>query len=79
MGNHPIILGQPWIKKHGVIINMTNNFLTFWPGHYTYIRAISLLSSPNLPIKIAAIKIEENIIPQKMIKKSLKENMTDFL
>ena len=24
--NHSIILGQPWMKKHGIIIDMTNNF-----------------------------------------------------
>ena len=30
--NHPMILDQPWMKKHRVIINMINDFLAFWPS-----------------------------------------------
>ena len=41
--------------------------------------AISLLRPPSLPTKTAAVTIEENITPQKMIKIGSKENMTDFL
>ena len=67
------------MKKHGVIINMTNDCLAFWPSHCTHIRATSLLSLPSLPMKTAAITIEEDITLQKMIKRGLKEDMTDFL
>ena len=67
------------MKKHGVIINMTNDSLAFWPGHCTHIRAISLLSPPSLPTETAAVTIEEDITPQKMIKRGSKEDMTDFL
>lgn len=35
--NHFIIFGQSWIKDHKIIIDMTNNFLAFWLGHYIYI------------------------------------------
>ncbi len=35
--NHPMILGRLRVKKHGVIIDMTNDFLAFWPGHCTHI------------------------------------------
>ena len=77
--NYLMILGQPWMKKHGVIIDMTNNSLAFWPGHYTHIRATSLLSPPSLPTETAAVTIEEDITPQKMIKRGSKEDMTDFL
>ena len=79
VGNHPMIFGQPWIKKHGVIIDMTNDSLAFWPGHYTHIGATSLLSPPSLPTETAAVTIEEDITPRKMIKKGSKEDMTDFL
>ncbi len=27
--NYPMVLDQPWIKKHRIIIDMTNNFLAF--------------------------------------------------
>ena len=79
LGNHPMILGRPWMKKHGVIIDMTNNSLAFWPGHCTHIRAISLLSPPSLPTEIAAVTIEEDITSRKMIKRGSKKDMTDFL
>ena len=74
-----MILGQSWIKKHKVIIDMTNKSLIFWPDHYIYIRATFLLSPLSLPIEIVAIKIEEDITPQKMTKKGLKKNIPDFL
>ena len=67
------------MKKHGVIIDMTNDFLAFWPGHCTYIGATSLLSLSSLPTEITAVIIEEDITPRKMIKRGSKENMTDFL
>ncbi len=69
------------MKKHGVIINMTNNSLAFWLGHYTYIKAIypTILSPPSLSTEPAAVRIEKATTPQKMITKGLKEDMTDFL
>ena len=29
LGQHQIILGKPWIKKHGVILDMQNDWLSF--------------------------------------------------
>ena len=49
------------MKKHGVIIDMTNDFLAFWPGHCIHIGATFLLSPPSLPTEIATITIEEDI------------------
>ena len=77
--NHFMILGRLWMKKHGVIIDMTNDFLAFWPGHCTHIGATSLLSLPSLPTETAAVTIEEDITPKKMIKRGSKKDMTDFL
>ena len=67
------------MKKYKVIIDITNNFLAFWLGHYIYIRATFFLSSPSLLTKIAVVKIEKNITPSKIIKRGLKKNMTNFL
>ena len=58
---------------------MISNFLAFWPDYYLHIRATSLLSLPNLPIETIAIRIKEDIIPQKIIKRDSKKDMTDFL
>ena len=33
LGQHPLILGKPWIQKYGVILDMSCDKLTFWPGH----------------------------------------------
>ena len=67
------------MKKHRVIIDMTNNSLAFWPSHCIHIEATSLLSPPNLPIETAAVTIKEDITSQKIIKRDSKENMIDFL
>ena len=65
LGNYPMIFGQPWIKKHGVIIDITNDSLAFWPGHCTHIAATSpnTLSQPRLPAETAVIRIEKYITP----------------
>ena len=36
LGQHPIIFGKPWMKKHGVILDIKKNRLTFWPKHYQH-------------------------------------------
>ncbi len=76
-----MILGQPWIKKHEIIIDLTNNSLVFWPSYCTHIRATFLItmSQPSSSTEIAVVRIEEAITSQKMIKKGSKEDMTDFL
>lgn len=33
LGQHPIILGKPWMRRHGVILDMSCDKLAFWPGH----------------------------------------------
>ena len=79
--NYLIILGQPWIKKHKVIIDMINDFLAFWPSYCIHIGVISpnTLSQPKLPVETAVMRIKKDITPQKMIKRGSKEDMTDFL
>ena len=69
------------MKKHEIIINMTNNSLAFWPGNCIYIRATSftILSEPRLPAKTAVVRIEKDITTQKMIKRGSKEDMTNFV
>ena len=42
LGQHQIILGKLWMKKHGVILDMQNNRLSFWPGHYQHDVALKL-------------------------------------
>lgn len=76
-----MIFNQPLIKKYGVIINITNNSLVFWPGYYIYMRVfpIIILNLLILPLETIAVKIENNIIYQKIVKKSLIKDITNFL
>ena len=36
LDQHQIILEKLWIKKHGAILDMKNNQLSFWLGHYQH-------------------------------------------
>ena len=42
LGQHQIILGKPWMKKHGAVLDMKNDRLSFWPGHYQHDVALRL-------------------------------------
>lgn len=55
-----MILGKSLIKKYGIMIDLTNNFLAFWSSFYTHIRATSVIIQIlfKLFTKIATIKIE---------------------
>ena len=33
LGQHPLIFGKPWMRKHGIILDMSCDKLIFWPGH----------------------------------------------
>ena len=39
LGQHSIILEKPWMRKHGVILDMSCDKLTFWPGHCQHLGA----------------------------------------
>ena len=64
LGQHPIILGKPWMRKHGVILDMSCDKLTFWPGHCQHSGARKVLNESSvLPVKELAptLKINEPI------------------
>lgn len=69
------------MKKYKIIINITNNFLVFWPDYCTHIRVISpiILSPSSSLTKAAVVRLKKAITPQKMIKRGSKKDMTDFL
>ena len=60
LGQHPIILGKPWMQKHGVILDISCDKFTFWPGHCQHSGARKMLNelsvlpanqSPAPPVK----------------------------
>ena len=69
------------MKKQGIIIDITNNFLVFWPSHCSQIRVFpsTILSQSIFPMKTAFIKIDKDITSQKRLKRGLTKDMTDLL
>ena len=79
---HPMIFGRPWIKKHGVLLDMIPNSITFSPRFCMHLR-ISFSSIPLKPIeetkKISETKQQQDIIPNRTLKKGFIENLDGFL
>ena len=69
------------MKKYGIIINMINNAIAFWPGYCTYTRVFSPISldQATLLTEVMPTKIIKDITPNKIIKKGFQENVNDFL
>ena len=44
LGQHSIILGKPWMKKHGVILDMSCDKLMFWSSHCQHVSALENIS-----------------------------------
>ena len=77
LGQHQIILGKPWMKKHGVILDMRNDRLSFWPGHCQHTKPHAKPSHAEEPqeelnAEVPHAKKPEGI-PQKL-KPNAKEN-----
>ena len=36
LGQHGMILGKPWMRKHGLLLYMKDDKIMFWPGHCTH-------------------------------------------
>ena len=49
LGQHPLILSKPWMQKHGIILDMSCDKLTFWPGHCQH--PSSLPIAVNTPVE----------------------------
>ena len=50
LGQHPIILGKPWLNRHGVVLDMSMNKLIFVPGRCSHYGAPT--DRPKLPNEI---------------------------
>ena len=75
-----MILGRLWIKKHGVLFDMINDSIIFSLRYCTHLGAPL---SP-IPLKPEGIEIilearQEDIFPNRILKRGLDENLDDFL
>ena len=50
LGQHPLILGKPWMQKYSVILDMSCDKLAFWPGHCQYPGSFS--KTINTPVEL---------------------------
>ena len=80
LGQHPMILGRPWMKKYGILLDMINDFITFSPGYCTHLGA-PLFPIPPKPKGIETIPEarQQDIFPKRILKKGSDENLDDFL
>ena len=46
LGQHPIILGKPWLNRHGVVLDMKLDSLIFVPGRCSHFGSPKVLEPP---------------------------------
>lgn len=63
------------MRKHGILINMTNDSIAFWPGRWSF----TPLTHIQVSTEITPARIVDNISPIKIMKKGSTENVGDFL
>lgn len=57
LDQHPLILGKPWMQKHGLIIDISCNKITFWSSYCQHSmaeaksRGIALAPSQSKPMR----------------------------
>ena len=77
-----IIFGRSWIKKHGVLLDIIYNFITLSSRFCMHFETF-LSFIPFKPIKktkkIFKAKQQQDIIPNRILKRGLIENLDDFL
>lgn len=49
LGQHQIILGTPWMQRHGVLLDMGKRTLSFTPGSCAHVKARTILRSDKVP------------------------------
>ncbi len=76
-----MIFGCPWIKKHGVLLDMINNCILFSLEYCSHLK-VFLVPIPTMPtaeIEIISIATQQNILPNQILKRGLAEKIDNFL
>ena len=60
LGQHPIILRKPWMRKQDIILDMSCDKLTFWPGHCQHSGAKMLNKLLVPPVKELTLTLKTN-------------------
>lgn len=68
------------MKKHGVLLDMVNNSITFFTKYCTHFGAFLFLISQHLEETEMMFKVkQEDIIPKRILKKRIDEKLDEFL
>ena len=69
------------MKKHGILLDMIKDCISFSPGYCSHLGA-SLVSVPTIPTdetEIISIAIQQDILPNRILKRGSAERIDDFL
>ena len=81
LGHHPMIFGCSWMKKHGVLLDMINNGISYFPGHCSH-PGPPLVPIPTMPTaetEIISRATQQDVSPNRILKRGLAEKIDDFL
>ena len=79
---HSMILGRPWMKKHGVLLDMIHDSITFSLGFYLHLGIFLSLIPPKSTEKTKEIfeaKQQQDITLNRILKRSSIKNLDSFL
>ena len=80
LGQYPMILGRLWIKKYGVLLDIINDSIIFSPKYYTHLRTpLSLILSKPKETKTILKARQQDIFPNRILKRGSDKNLDDFL
>ena len=67
LSQHLLILNKPWMQKHGLIIDMSCNKITFWPDYCQHLTVETKLWGIILaPFRSEPMRGQEEILAQKL-------------
>ena len=81
LGHYPITFDCPWMKKHGVLLDMINNYISFSPRYCSHSGAL-LVPVPTIPTaetEIIFMATQQDVLPNRILKKGSAEKIDDFL
>ncbi len=81
LGYHRMILGRPWMKKHGVLQDIINDYISFSPGYCSNLGAplVSVPTMPTAETEIISMATQQNVLPNRILKRGSSEKIDDFL
>lgn len=81
LGHYPIVLGHPWMKKHGVLFDIINDYITFFSGYYTYpgtpLFLVFIIAKKK--IEIIFIATHQDFFANQILKRGSAKKIDDFL